>query len=303
MKYYDEELKKIRNYLLENPRGLTISEIAKKLDINRNSVAKYLDVLTISGQVEQKSIGPAKIYFLSQRVPLSTMLDFSSDYILVINKEMKIIQINDNFFGFLKNQTKNALGLSDVQKEDYIGRTIIESNNEFLSDDSFINNINASLKGKEIKDSITFETKDRTQNLEIKFIPTQFDDGDNGVTIILEEKKTKMTENQQDSVDIIQQKSSQGFVLINLDKIITHVNDSVSDILGYDKTELLSQDISILFNKDDKLKLFLNDLTKRPVDINVNLQKKDKSLIKSRILSDILFDRNNQSLYIACHFC
>ena len=42
------------------PNGVTITEIASRMNMNRNLAAKYLDYLIRSGQLEMKSIGSAK---------------------------------------------------------------------------------------------------------------------------------------------------------------------------------------------------------------------------------------------------
>ncbi|HII98562.1 MAG TPA: histidine kinase, partial [Methanoregula sp.] len=60
-----EPLKKIQILLRSHRKGLTITDIAKKLSLNRNSTAKYLDILLISGDVALNSYGPAKVYTFS----------------------------------------------------------------------------------------------------------------------------------------------------------------------------------------------------------------------------------------------
>lgn len=52
------------------PRGMTITEIAKALKANRNSVSKHLEVMQAAGQVEARLVGNAKVYSVAQRVPL-----------------------------------------------------------------------------------------------------------------------------------------------------------------------------------------------------------------------------------------
>ena len=64
----------IKDLLKENPQGLSITDIVKVVDINRNTAGRYLENLLISGQVEMRRLGMAKIYVLSQRVPLSAVL-------------------------------------------------------------------------------------------------------------------------------------------------------------------------------------------------------------------------------------
>ncbi len=68
MQSYSPELDRIRQMLRYNRRGMSITEISRKPEINRNSVAKYLDVLLISGDVEVKKVCTAKLCFLSERV-------------------------------------------------------------------------------------------------------------------------------------------------------------------------------------------------------------------------------------------
>ena len=90
---YQKELEKIKKILEEKPRGVTIKEISKKIGVNRNVVAKYLDVLQIEGQIEVERFGRSKVYFPSSSVPLSTMFDFSYDLIIIVGADMNIIEI------------------------------------------------------------------------------------------------------------------------------------------------------------------------------------------------------------------
>ena len=87
---------RIIELLKANPRGMTITDISDRIKINRNSVARYMDILTVSGQVEMRQLGPAKVFYLSQRVPISAFLNFSSDHILVLDNDLKTIQVNEN---------------------------------------------------------------------------------------------------------------------------------------------------------------------------------------------------------------
>jgi ACT domain-containing protein len=69
----------IKNLLKKNPNGLSITKIVKALGINRNTAGRYLENRLVSGQVEMRRFGMAKIYMLSQRVPLSAVLSISSE--------------------------------------------------------------------------------------------------------------------------------------------------------------------------------------------------------------------------------
>jgi len=66
------------------------SRYSHNLKINRNSVAKYLEILLITGQVEMRMYGNAKVYYLSHRVPISSMLKFANELILVLDSDFKV---------------------------------------------------------------------------------------------------------------------------------------------------------------------------------------------------------------------
>ena len=62
-----EKIARIKKILKVKPRGMSISEIALQLHMNRNSVAKYLEILLMNGEVEAKKLGTSKVYTVSQR--------------------------------------------------------------------------------------------------------------------------------------------------------------------------------------------------------------------------------------------
>ncbi|NYT05114.1 MAG: helix-turn-helix domain-containing protein [Methanomicrobiales archaeon] len=90
-----EEISRITDVLKDNPRGMSVSDISAMLGMNRNTVARYLDMLLVSGQAEMKAYGKAKVYYLSQRVPIAAMLDFSSDMVVVLDRDLRVVQAND----------------------------------------------------------------------------------------------------------------------------------------------------------------------------------------------------------------
>ncbi len=176
MSGYQDELSKIKEILKANPMGLTVTNISKRININRNSVAKYLDVLHISGQVERRAIGPAKLYYLSQRVPLSALLNYSSDHIVVYNSDLKVVQANDSFIRFV-NSTREEIINSSMDD----APAVISRNPELLS------RIKEGLTGKDSSMEISLPFGDKGIFLTIKFIPTTFDDGSLGVTLVIED--------------------------------------------------------------------------------------------------------------------
>ena len=85
---------KLREYLQDimkrHTDGLTITQLTGIMKINRNWIAKQLDLLFLSGKVQRKRIGPAKVYSLSEdgltkwEKYYLALLENSSDLIMVL---------------------------------------------------------------------------------------------------------------------------------------------------------------------------------------------------------------------------
>jgi len=73
MEEYLHEISRIKEALEQHPDGLSITDIAGLLQINRNSVAKYMDILQIQGSVDGKKRGTSKVYYLSHRLAVDSL--------------------------------------------------------------------------------------------------------------------------------------------------------------------------------------------------------------------------------------
>jgi len=170
---YQKELTEIKTILKNNPKGMTVTDIAREININRNSVAKYLDILLISGHAEMLTFGPAKVFFPSRRIPLSTVLNFISDCVLVVDADLKIILINDTFLSFLK-----------LQREELVGQFMNQSTLSLFTHLKMIQHVQNALEGKEIVEELCYQTDDDNYYFCIRLLPTTFEDAGHGVTII-----------------------------------------------------------------------------------------------------------------------
>jgi predicted ArsR family transcriptional regulator len=61
--YDTKNTRRILENLNGTPRGLTITDIASELDLNRHTVTKILDRLLIEKRVDYDEKGPAKIFY------------------------------------------------------------------------------------------------------------------------------------------------------------------------------------------------------------------------------------------------
>jgi PAS domain S-box-containing protein len=172
-----EKVEKIKYHLKWNPRGMTISALSSKMKINRNLMAKYLDMLLISGQVRMDVIGKAKVYSLSHRVPISAMLEFSSDLVIMVDSEGRILQVNEPL-----------LKLLNEDRESLLGKRLDETDNAFLRDVPVGRDIEAREQLTEMS-CILYNEK---RYFRIKQIPTAFEDGTQGMTLLIEDVTTQM---------------------------------------------------------------------------------------------------------------
>jgi PAS domain-containing protein len=96
----EDEASRIRAVLRDQPQGLSIKEISAAVGMSRNSVAKYLEVLSATGQLELRHVGNAKLYTLSQRVPVGNILNYAKELIIVLDRSLAITEASDSFCSF-----------------------------------------------------------------------------------------------------------------------------------------------------------------------------------------------------------
>jgi PAS domain S-box-containing protein len=223
-----KELPKILEILKENPRGMSVTQIADAIGMNRISVARYLDVLLTAGQVDMVRYGQAKLYYISHRVPLSALLDFSSDLVAVIGKDQKIVQVNSNF-----------LSLIDMQREEIIGRGLEDVLHPVTAEVEFHTLVSQALGGEEVGEEICILKNENELYFDMKIIPTAFADGSPGITLVLED----ITEQRQSVHALIESEGKYRQLVEQISDLLTNVeqyavlNDQIRDplqaIVGY----------------------------------------------------------------------
>jgi PAS domain S-box-containing protein len=248
MHNYEQELILIKNLLKQNPEGMSVTDIAKALKKNKNTTGRYLDILLISGQVDMRTYGMAKVFTLSQRVPLSAMLGYSKDLIMVLDRESRIIEINDHF-----------LSLLHLTRREAIGKNITYLKSPEVDVHELVNSL-ATTPSEETENTLSFQVKGTGERIfKQKSIPTVFDDGARGFTIILsdvtgdilrergirewEERFRMMAENIQD-----------GLLILENEKC-TFANRRVAEITGYTFEELWAMDPLTIIAPEDRKKI------------------------------------------------
>jgi PAS domain S-box-containing protein len=166
----------IRGLLQEYPTGLSIEEISTHLSISRTTTAKYLNAMEQTGHIESRPYGPAKVYTLTERVPIDNIVSLLPHPILVLDDSFVIKQINDSFLDFFQ-----------LERSDLIGRDIRYSPlGTYVSDERF-EMLNQAMQGQAqfIEEDITRDNS--TTYFYIRVIPTLFEQGAKGIVLILED--------------------------------------------------------------------------------------------------------------------
>lgn len=105
----------IAEILRVNPEGMTVSEIALTLRMSRNTIGKYLEIMYLSGMVDYRSAGKARLYYPAPRVPITRILNFLSESVIQTDERFRIRDVNA--------AARDLLGEDD---EDLIGRNILD---------------------------------------------------------------------------------------------------------------------------------------------------------------------------------
>jgi PAS domain S-box-containing protein len=106
----DAQKVRIVNALSGLERPINISEIARKTNLDRHAVARHLDTLELLGKVKQIHIGQSKKYLLYPIIPVSGLIDISSDLILILDTANIVQYINKAAITFLGKSGRSIIG-------------------------------------------------------------------------------------------------------------------------------------------------------------------------------------------------
>lgn len=230
----EEELKQVKEILRHHPQGMSITDIAAALGKNKHSVGRYMDILHASGHVDLRTFGMAKVYTLSSRVPLSALLSYTTDLVMVVDSGMRVLQVNDPF-----------LTLIGLNRDMVILQEILFIPAPDPEVHSFLESISRQIHLKEDRDEITLHTQP-ARCFHLRIIPTVFDDGTSGTTAILEDISReiaavgKLKQSREFFRDMIAN-ITDGLVVVQGDDIL-FMNEQMTEITGYSKEEISQLD-------------------------------------------------------------
>jgi PAS domain S-box-containing protein len=158
-----------------NPRGLTVTDVSKKVGNHRNSIGKQLEIMRAEGKVEVRQVGSARVYSLAQRVPLSAFLCFTKNLILIVDQDLNVVQANDQY-----------LGLSGFTKQEIIGRNLREGELPIVSTPEALGVVESTGKQQVITE-LRSGTGRNEMYYKMEVIPTTFEEGEPGLTLLFED--------------------------------------------------------------------------------------------------------------------
>lgn len=182
----------IKIVLQKNPKGLSIEEVSNSLNISRTTAIKYLNAMEQAGMVEARPFGPAKIFSLSERVPIDSFVSLIPHLVIVLDEDLIIRQVNNALLDFFT-----------IEKSSIIGREIKYSTLGSYINDNRITLLQDAVQGKaqSIEEDLTYEGV--RYFFLIRIIPTILEHGIKGVVLILENITTlkKYQEHLEEIVD------------------------------------------------------------------------------------------------------
>ncbi|MEN6395399.1 MAG: PAS domain-containing protein, partial [Methanoregula sp.] len=176
MNHRDEEIIRIKELLRTHPKGMTISETADALSLNRVSTARYLESLRFSGQAEMRQFGQAKIYTRASRLPLSSFLNIFSSPMLIVDQELFVREVNDAL-----------LRMFSLIREDILGHSMLQSKLSASFSGTFAETIKSVIDGKAYTTEKSFERDAKKYSFIVRMVPVVDENGQSCATIVLED--------------------------------------------------------------------------------------------------------------------
>jgi PAS domain S-box-containing protein len=237
---------KIKEVLEKHPEGLSITDLVRSVDVNRNTAGRYLENLLLSGQVEMRRFGMAKLYRLTERLPLSSVLSISSELFMQLDSGQRVVYANDPLLAFLGASAK-----------DLFGKNIEFTRFPVVFEDVFselIERFRWGLKGEEWRGELSRPVQEKF--FFCRVTPTVSNEGMKGVSVILEdisdqkrdEERIRKSEARLRSIFMA---SPVGIGVLK-DSILQEVNDRLCQMTGYSTAELIGKSIRMLYLSDEE---------------------------------------------------
>lgn len=183
---YEDGMARLLSLLQKETYGLSISDISRKIGLNRNSVAKYLGVLVTLGKVEKHTVGSAKVYLASSRPSLLELFDYIQDSVIIIDSDLTV-----------RNVTLACCDRFGLSKAGVIGRAVTGAPCPFLGSLVTSDVFSKAIRGTEQVSEILTDPGTGAQ-YRVIYIPVVLFNGQCGVAIIFRDAPAGSNDHEDD---------------------------------------------------------------------------------------------------------
>jgi PAS domain S-box-containing protein len=240
---------RIKEVLEKHPEGLSITALVESVDVNRNTAGRYLENLLLSGQVEMRRFGMAKLYTLSKRLPVSSVLSISSELVMQLDFSQRIFYANDTLLTFL-----------GVPAKDLFGKNIEFTPFSIMFEEVFpelLDRFRQGLKGEEWRGELSRPVKGTF--FFCRIAPTVFTEGTKGVSVLLED----ITDKKRDEERIRESEARLRSIFmaspvgigVTVNRVFQEVNDRLCQMTGYSAGELVGRSARMLYFSDKSFEI------------------------------------------------
>ena len=248
MEEFQQDIHRIRELLATKREGMSITDISTRLDINRNTVAKYMEILQIQGAVDGRKRGTSKVFYLTERIPALSLKKVCSHPYFVVDMDGMINDANHEFC--------TLAGITADQ--------LIRQSSEMvplnLPDGTTLQNLfRTALKGSEQRARAQIRQGDRIVPVTLVMIPVVFQDGRPGVSVIADPENQnyelpKRSHPPDDLLALIDDEMEY-VVRRTAEGITLYVNETYCRAVGKSREELVGRPFKPLVSPEDNVRI------------------------------------------------
>jgi PAS domain S-box-containing protein len=245
MEEYQTEISRIKELLESHPDGLSITDIAGTLQINRNTVSKYMDILQIQGAADGRKVGTSKVYYISERLPVSSLRKVCSKPYFVVNQHGIIVDLNQSFCNLLNIPADQNINQSYERLPLHILDGGVSSQNIFKS----------VLRGAEQRTRATIRQADKNIPLSLVMMPVVFSTGKPGVAVLIDRdenpEETRTGETVSSDILALLDDQLEYIVRQTAEGITRYANETYCRAVGKSREELVGRPFKPLVSPED----------------------------------------------------
>jgi len=192
-----DEIERIKEFLKNHPRGMSIGGIATALSLNRATAARYLDMLWFSGLAEMRQFGQAKVFSPARRLPMGSVLNLFASPILIIDQDFFIRDANDAL-----------LKTFELKRGDVVGHNMLYTSLAASFSGTFEETVRLVIEGRRHSAEKTYERNGKKYTFCVRMEPVVDEDGQTCAAVILE-NITELRHYQQQLEAMVEQRTKE----------------------------------------------------------------------------------------------